>query len=213
MITGRGVLMTLRASLRLLRLVIAVLRLPLTVKRRPVKEKVVNMPGRTIRGIWHVSTPFARRACQSACMGMLLAGAAADPQSARAFDLFGLFGSEEELPIPSAGSLPYTVTIQGIDNDDVLKALKDTSTLYRLRREAPPDGEGIVRRAEEDLRRLSDAISGFGYYGGRVSIHVDGVILAGTELPLILRDADHNGIPFLDTTKIHCEAAVAEMLS
>jgi aspartate racemase len=42
---------------------------------------------------------------------------------------------------------------------------------------------------------------------------IDGVILAGTELPLILRDAGHNGIPFLDTTKIHCEAAVAAMLS
>src|SRR4029077_63969 len=42
---------------------------------------------------------------------------------------------------------------------------------------------------------------------------IDGVILAGTELPLILRDAEHNGIPLLDTTKIHCEAAVAEMLA
>jgi len=42
---------------------------------------------------------------------------------------------------------------------------------------------------------------------------IDGVILAGTELPLILRDREHNGIPFLDTTEIHCEAAVAEMLS
>jgi len=42
---------------------------------------------------------------------------------------------------------------------------------------------------------------------------IDGVILAGTELPLILRDRDHNGIPFLDTTKIHCEAAVDQMLS
>ncbi len=42
---------------------------------------------------------------------------------------------------------------------------------------------------------------------------IDGVILAGTELPLILCDAEHNGIPLLDTTKIHCEAAVAEMLS
>jgi aspartate racemase len=42
---------------------------------------------------------------------------------------------------------------------------------------------------------------------------IDGVILAGTELPLILRDAEHKGIPFLDTTKTHCEAAVAEMLS
>jgi len=42
---------------------------------------------------------------------------------------------------------------------------------------------------------------------------IDGVILAGTELPLILRDPIHHGIPFLDTTKIHVEAAVAEMLS
>jgi aspartate racemase len=42
---------------------------------------------------------------------------------------------------------------------------------------------------------------------------INGVILAGTELPLILRDAEHNGIPFLDTTEIHCEAAVTEMLS
>src|SRR6266568_8670463 len=42
---------------------------------------------------------------------------------------------------------------------------------------------------------------------------IDGVILAGTELPLILRDPEHDGIPFLNTTKIHCEAAVDEMLS
>ncbi len=42
---------------------------------------------------------------------------------------------------------------------------------------------------------------------------IDGVILAGTELPLILGDPDHNGIPFLNTTKIHVEAAVTEMLS
>jgi aspartate racemase len=42
---------------------------------------------------------------------------------------------------------------------------------------------------------------------------IDGVILAGTELPLILRDPDHNGVPFLDTTKIHVEAAVDEMLA
>jgi len=45
----------------------------------------------------------------------------------------------------------------------------------------------------------------------RSDIH--GIILAGTELPLILRDPDHNGIPFLNTTKIHVEAAVTEMLS
>jgi aspartate racemase len=42
---------------------------------------------------------------------------------------------------------------------------------------------------------------------------IDGVVLAGTELPLILRGPEYNGIPFLDTTQIHVEAAVAQMLS
>lgn len=47
----------------------------------------------------------------------------------------------------------------------------------------------------------------------KAKIDIDGVILAGTELPLILREPSRSGIPFLDTTKIHCEAAVTEMLS
>src|SRR6266568_2988808 len=42
---------------------------------------------------------------------------------------------------------------------------------------------------------------------------IDGVVLAGTELPLLLRDPEYHATPFLDTTKIHVEAAVAEMLS
>jgi aspartate racemase len=47
----------------------------------------------------------------------------------------------------------------------------------------------------------------------KANSNIDGVILAGTELPLILRDREHKGIPLLDTTEIHCEAAVTEMLS
>jgi aspartate racemase len=41
---------------------------------------------------------------------------------------------------------------------------------------------------------------------------IDGVLLGGTELPLILRQDSHHGIPFLDTTKIHVEAALDELL-
>jgi aspartate racemase len=37
---------------------------------------------------------------------------------------------------------------------------------------------------------------------------IDGLILAGTELPLILRDAGDCGIPLLDTTQLHVKAAV-----
>jgi aspartate racemase len=43
--------------------------------------------------------------------------------------------------------------------------------------------------------------------------NIDGVILAGTELPLILSDSEYSDIPFLDTTEIHCLAAVTQMLA
>jgi aspartate racemase len=42
---------------------------------------------------------------------------------------------------------------------------------------------------------------------------IDGVILGGTELPLILRDPAHHGVPLLNTSRIHCEAAVCRMFS
>ncbi len=42
--------------------------------------------------------------------------------------------------------------------------------------------------------------------------HIEGVILGGTELPLILRDVSGQDIPFLDTTQIHVRAAIAQML-
>jgi len=42
---------------------------------------------------------------------------------------------------------------------------------------------------------------------------IEGLILGGTELPLILREEAYGGIPFLDTTKIHVECAVAQMLT
>jgi aspartate racemase len=42
---------------------------------------------------------------------------------------------------------------------------------------------------------------------------IDGVILGGTELSLILRDESVFGIRVLDTTQIHVEAAVAQLIS
>jgi aspartate racemase len=40
-----------------------------------------------------------------------------------------------------------------------------------------------------------------------------GVILGGTELPLLLRADAHRGVPLLNTTRIHVESAVAAMLT
>jgi aspartate racemase len=44
---------------------------------------------------------------------------------------------------------------------------------------------------------------------------IQGLILGGTELPLILRPADvaESGMPFLDTTRIHVKDIVAQLLS
>jgi len=44
-------------------------------------------------------------------------------------------------------------------------------------------------------------------------MNIEGVVLAGTELALILRSESHNGVALLDTGKIHCQAAVDEMFS
>jgi aspartate racemase len=42
---------------------------------------------------------------------------------------------------------------------------------------------------------------------------IQGLLLGGTELPLILRDNGGTGIPFLDTSRIHAESAVTQILS
>jgi aspartate racemase len=43
--------------------------------------------------------------------------------------------------------------------------------------------------------------------------HIEAVILAGTELPLLLRGAEPEGVSFLDTTLIHVRAAVDAILA
>jgi len=42
---------------------------------------------------------------------------------------------------------------------------------------------------------------------------IQGLILGGTELSLILREATAGGIPLLDTSRIHAEALVGQLLS
>ena len=134
------------------------------------------MPVRTLRqGLVATLLVWPQRVLVPAFAAMAVTLAA--PHPAKAFDWFGLFGSEEP-PAPSAGALPYSLRITGVDDSDVVQALEDASTLYRLRQEPPPDGEGLVRRAEADMAKLADALAGYGYYQGTVSIRVDGVPIA-----------------------------------
>jgi len=41
---------------------------------------------------------------------------------------------------------------------------------------------------------------------------IQGLVLGGTELPLILKDGDDPEIPFLDTTSIHVQSIIKELL-
>jgi len=61
----------------------------------------------------------------------------------------------------------------------------------------PETREGMVRIIEK-LKERED---------------IDGLILGGTELPLLLRQPMESGIPLLDTTRIHVARAVAEMFA
>jgi aspartate racemase len=56
---------------------------------------------------------------------------------------------------------------------------------------------------------------GFAAVASRLSAGnaIDGVILGGTELPLLLRSATIGGVPALDTTGIHIRAIVARLES
>lgn len=42
---------------------------------------------------------------------------------------------------------------------------------------------------------------------------IDGILLGGTELPLLLPRASYDGLPYLDTARMHAEAAVAALLA
>jgi aspartate racemase len=59
----------------------------------------------------------------------------------------------------------------------------------------------------ETRQRLLEIIEGMKQRHG-----IQAAILAGTELPLILRAQEACGIPLLDTTQIHVQAAVARLL-
>jgi translocation and assembly module TamA len=93
-----------------------------------------------------------------------------------AFDFFGLFGREEKPPEPSPQALPYEVEFEiAGDEKSLRQALRDVSTLYRLRTDPTPDAETLVRRAQADLVPMIDALWGAGHYNAKIEIQVAGV--------------------------------------
>jgi translocation and assembly module TamA len=97
--------------------------------------------------------------------------------SARAFDFFGLWSWGESPPPVSPTAISYAVTIDGGEGS-LKNAIQDASSLYQLRKDAPPDGEALARRAESDFGPIIDAMWGAGYYNGAVTISIDRATLS-----------------------------------
>ena len=97
-----------------------------------------------------------------------------DWTAAQAFDFFGLFGSDDTPPPVSRASIPYVLTVEVTGDDGALKsAVRDASSLYSLRKDAPADGEALARRAETDFAPVIDALWGAGYYNAAATIAID----------------------------------------
>lgn len=62
----------------------------------------------------------------------------------------------------------------------------------------------FLAETKENLLRIVDQL--------KERTGVEGIILGGTELPLLLRDGERDGVVFLDTTAIHVKRIVAELL-
>src|SRR5690242_11100733 len=111
---------------------------------------------------------------------------------AKAFDLFGLFGSDDTPPAASSNALPYALTFRiAGDRKAVEQPLKDASGLYRLRQEPPLEGDSLTQRAEADFGPMLDALWGAGYYNATLAFDIGGSVLTiGTSSAAAARAAD-----------------------
>lgn len=139
---------------------------------------------------------------------------ALEPPAARALDfssldIFNLFGSKDKPPPVSATTLPYQLEFDlggAADAKALTQALRDASLLYRLRQDAPPDGETLARRMVADINPMIDALWSQGYFNADVTIAVDGIGLRlGAEPgPALVRalDAYRNRAPVPITVRV-----------
>lgn len=77
-------------------------------------------------------------------------------------------------PALAADPQPYAVKLAPTGIPALDAALKGASQLVSLRRKAPVGPFALIVRARQDAGRLRTVLHSFGYYGGTVSIRLDG---------------------------------------
>ena len=116
-----------------------------------------------------------------------------DRDRAQAFDFFGLWSSEDSAPPASRTAISYSVAIDVAGDDrGIRNAVMDASSLYKLRKDAPPDGDALARRAASDLGPMIDALWGEGYYNATVTISIGAASLtiASSDVAAFARAAE-----------------------
>lgn len=116
-----------------------------------------------------------RRAFAAVLAGAFFAASAGLP--ALAFELFGrkFFETADATAIvPDAQ--PYTLEIDVAGDDrDLVKAIRNASSLSRDAKKPPPGTAGLIARARGDYGRIVAALYGRGHYGGSVEITIQGI--------------------------------------
>ncbi len=112
----------------------------------------------------------------TAALAMFLAASFAS--SAPAFELFGktLWGEREGAEPPSPDATPYevTLTVSGLEDDDLEERLRDASSLVSDQEKVPQSPMVLTARGRDDYARITAALYAAGYYGGVIRITVDG---------------------------------------
>src|SRR4051794_7440988 len=98
--------------------------------------------------------------------------AAALPQQALAFKLFGHSFFESEAKPASPDAQPYTIDVKvATADDDLAGRLRAASLLYSDKDETPPPSTpAFLSRARAEYERLLAALYANGYYGATISI-------------------------------------------
>lgn len=104
---------------------------------------------------------------------------------ASAFEIFGFkfFEREEDQTVELIDPLPYSVALQINGGGEVLReTIEQSSVLFRNQERDASGRAGLLSRANGDYARLVDALYSMGYFGGSVSIQINGAEVG--DLPL-----------------------------
>ncbi len=78
-------------------------------------------------------------------------------------------------PSPSYGQeFTYQVEIKGVENDELVKAIKASSNLVQLAKTPLLRTSILIHRGRSDEKRIQNVLKSFGYFSGKIQIEIAG---------------------------------------